>query len=151
VAGDQHPGHRPVTGQPPTRRGIQRPSPAHLPADAGGAAQQAVQVHDHPQLRPDPTRLGQPPAFQGPAGQLGQGIGAALTAAAVILGVGRAGQGFQGGQQALAGLGLQQPIDGDHARPGRGQPQPASAMAALGLVGCAVGVGDQSQVPEDLS
>jgi hypothetical protein len=106
-------------------------------------AKEAVQVHDHPQLRPDPSARGQPPAFQGPAGQLGQGIGAALTAAAVILGVGRAGQGFQGGQQAPAGLGLQQPIDGDHARPGRGQPQPPTTMPQLGLVAFAVGIGDQ--------
>jgi hypothetical protein len=30
-----------------------------------------------------------------------------------VVGVGRAGQGFQGGQQGVAGFGVQQPVDGD--------------------------------------
>jgi hypothetical protein len=33
VAGDQDPGHRPVTGQPPTRLGSQWPCPPHVPTE----------------------------------------------------------------------------------------------------------------------
>ena len=126
LAGDQHPGHRPVTRQSSAGLGVQRPGPADLPTHRPGVAKQAVQVHDHAQLRADPTGLGQPPTLQAAAGQLGQGISVALAAAAGVVGVGRAGQRFQGGQQGLAGLGFQQPIDGDHALEGRGQPQPAA-------------------------
>jgi hypothetical protein len=32
VAGDQDPGHRPVTGEPPTGLWVQRPGPADLAA-----------------------------------------------------------------------------------------------------------------------
>ena len=84
--------------------------------DAGAAvADEAVQVHRHQQLGPHPTTLGQPATLQGAAGQLAQGIGPPLAAVANVVGVGRAGQGFQGGQQGLAGFGLQQAIDRDHA------------------------------------
>jgi hypothetical protein len=113
VVGDQDPGHRPVTAQPPTRLGIQ--GAAVGVAAQAGAALQAVQVHGDGQLGPHPTSLGEPPALQLTAGQLGEGIGGPLATAAVILGAGRAGQGLQGGQQHLAGLSLQQPIDGHHA------------------------------------
>jgi hypothetical protein len=119
VAGDQHPGHRAVAGQPPTRHRLQRPRPADLTPHRSRAAEEAVQVHGHRQLGPDPTGLGELAALQGSAGQLGQGIRMALAAAAGVGGVGRAGQGFQGGQQGLAGLGFQQPVQGDHALPGR--------------------------------
>jgi len=61
VAGDEDPGQRPVTSQPPTRLRIQRPHPATLPPEAARAANQAVQVHRHHQLRADPAGLGQPP------------------------------------------------------------------------------------------
>jgi hypothetical protein len=46
------------------------------------AAQEAVQIHRHRQLGPDPTGVGQPPPRQGPAGQLGQRISPTLAAAA---------------------------------------------------------------------
>jgi hypothetical protein len=107
MPGDQDPGDGPVTGQPPTPLGRQRPGPADLAPQRSGAAEQALQVDRDGQLRPDPTDLREPPAFQGPAGQLGQGVGATLAAAAVIGGAGRAGQRLQGGQQDLAGLGFQ--------------------------------------------
>ena len=56
---------------------------------------------------------------------------------------------FQGGQQGLAGLGLQQPVDGDHALKGGGQPQPPPLVAPLGLGVGALGVGDQPQMGDD--
>ena len=77
-----------------------------------------MEIHRHQQLRADPTGLGQPPALQGPPGQLGQRIRRPLPTSAGILGVGRAGQRRQRRQQRLAGFGFQQPIDGDHALPG---------------------------------
>ena len=98
---------------------------------------------------PDPTGLGQPTTLQGAAGQLSQRIRLALGAAPGIGGVGRAGQRFQGGQQGLAGLRPQQPIDGDHALEGRGQPQPAAGMAALPFAVGAIGVGHLEQMPEE--
>jgi hypothetical protein len=54
--------------------------------------------------------LGQMPALQGAAGQLDQGIGAALVTTALIVGAGRPGQWLQGRGQDLAGLGVQQPL-----------------------------------------
>jgi hypothetical protein len=114
-----------------------------------GVAQQAVQVHDHAQLGPDPTRLGQPTGLQGPAGQLRQGISVALAATAGVTGVGRAGQRLQGGQQALAGLGLQQPIHGHHALKGRGQPQAPPLVTPLPLPIRAVRVGDLEQAAQE--
>jgi hypothetical protein len=107
-----------------SRRHPQEPTappsrPPHPPRpDPGGCP-----APQHRQLGPDPPAWGSRPALKGPAGQLGQGISPALAAAAGIVGAGRAGQGFQGGQQALAGLGLQQPIQGHHALQGRGRPQ----------------------------
>ena len=77
VAGDQHPGHGTVAGQPPAGLGVQRPGPTGLPTQPIGA-EEAVQVHGDQQLGPDPTALGQPAGLEGAAGQLGQGIGAAL-------------------------------------------------------------------------
>jgi hypothetical protein len=69
-----------------------------------------------------------------------------LAAAAVVLGAGRAGQGFQGRQQGLAGLGVQEPAEGDHAVQGGGQPQAALLVASFGQGGGGVGVGDQPQM-----
>jgi hypothetical protein len=43
------------------------------------------------------------------------------------------GQGLQGGQQGLAGLWVQQALQGDHAFPGRGRPQPPPLAAAAWL------------------
>ncbi len=69
LAGDQHPGHGPVTRQSSAGLGVQRPGPADLPTDRLGVAQQAVQVHDHAQLRAAPHRPGaaaHPPGRGGP-------------------------------------------------------------------------------------
>jgi hypothetical protein len=76
--GDQHAGHGAVAGQSAAGLGRQRPGPANLTPQGACAAEQAVQVHGDRQLGPDPTGLGQPPAFQGPAGMapLGLGVGA---------------------------------------------------------------------------
>ena len=104
--------------------GSSGPRPARLSTHPTGVAEQAVQVHGHRQLGPDPADLWQPAALQGPAGQLGEGVGGAPPAAAGVVGVGGAGQGLQGRQQGVAGLGLQESVDGDHAFPGRGQPHP---------------------------
>src|SRR5919108_2801806 len=71
--------------------------------------QQAGQVDGDGDLRPDPAAAGQPATLQGPAGQFGERVGAALGAAAVILGAGGAGQRLQGGQQGLAGFGSSRP------------------------------------------
>ena len=76
LAGDQDPGHRPVTGQPPTRLGAEGSGPAGVAANRPGVAEQAVQVHDHIQLGADPAALGQLPGLEGAAGQLDQGISA---------------------------------------------------------------------------
>ena len=149
VAGDQHSGHGPVTGQPPTGLGVQRPGPADLTPHRIGVAEQAVQVHDHAQLRADPTGLGQPTGLQGAAGQLGQGVGVALGAAAGVVGVGRAGQRFQGGQEGLAGLRFQQPIHRHHAFEGWGQPQPPAGMTPLSVTVGAVGVSDLEQMAQE--
>jgi hypothetical protein len=108
-------------------------------------AEEAGQVHGHMQLGADPAALGQLPTRQGAAGQLDQGIGAALITAALIVGAG-AGQGVQGRGQELAGLGLQQPLEGDHAVQGRSHPQPPPPMALLGLASGALGVGGLEQV-----
>jgi hypothetical protein len=149
VAGDHHAGQGPVTGQPPTRLRSQRSRPAGLPTYRSRAAEQAVQVHDDIQLGADSAGLGELVPLQSAAGQLTQGISPSLAAAALILSVGRAGQGFQSGQQSLASLGLQQPLQGDHALPGRGQPHPPPLVAAFGLAVGAVGVGNQPQVVQD--
>jgi hypothetical protein len=42
VAGDQHPGDRPVTGQPPARLGAQGAGPADLPTHRAGLGQLAA-------------------------------------------------------------------------------------------------------------
>jgi hypothetical protein len=109
-------------------------------------AEEAVQVHRHRQLGSDPAGLGEAPALQVAAGQLGQGIGPALAAAAFVAGVGRAGQGLQRRQQGLAGLGVQQPVEGDHALDGGRQPQAALLVLPLDPVLGGVGVGDQPQM-----
>ena len=54
--------------------GSSGPAQPTSPPTAMGVAQEAVQVHRHAQLRPDPTGLGQPAALQVAAGQLSQGI-----------------------------------------------------------------------------
>jgi len=82
VAGDQDPGQGTITGQPPARRRVQRPHPADLATNGVVAAQEAVQIHRHRQLGPDPTGVGEPPPRQGPAGQLSQRISPTLAAAA---------------------------------------------------------------------
>ena len=143
LAGDQHPGHRPITGQPPACLRIQRAHPANLAANGVVSAQEAVQVHGHRQLRPDPTALGEPSPLQRPAGQLGQGVSVALAAAAAVVGVGWAGQGLQGRQQQLTSLGLQQPIHCHHSFEGRRKPEPPAGVTPMSAVMLAVAVGDQ--------
>jgi hypothetical protein len=149
LAGDQDPGHRPVTGQPLTGLGSQGAAVGH-PTHRPGAALEAVQVDQHRQLGPDPTSAGELAAFELAAGQLGQGIGPPLATSAVIVAVGWAGQGFQGGQQDLAGFGLQEPVHRDQVVQGGREPQAALLVASLGPVGFVVGVGDQPQMPQDL-
>ena len=73
VAGDQDPGDRPITGQPPAGLGVQRPGPTGLTAHPTRVAEEAVQVDRHQQLGPHPTGLGELAGFQGAAGQLGTG------------------------------------------------------------------------------
>ena len=63
VPGDQHPGQRPITGQPPTRLRIQRTHRAGLTTNGMAAAQEAVQVHGDRELRADPAGLGEPPTL----------------------------------------------------------------------------------------
>jgi hypothetical protein len=114
-------------------------------------AEEAVQVDGHQQLGPHPTALGELAALEVAAGQLGQRVGVALAAAAGVVGVGGAGQGFQRGQQGLAGFGVQQPAQCDHALPGGGHPQAPLLVAPFGLVLGAVGVGDQPQMGDGLA
>jgi hypothetical protein len=64
LAGDQHQGHHPITGQPPTGLGRQRSGPTNLAADRPGMAQQALQVDGDRQLRADSTGPGQPASLQ---------------------------------------------------------------------------------------
>ena len=149
VAADQDPGHRPVTGQAPARLGGQRPHPASLSTHRPGLADQAVQIDGDQQLGPDPTGLGQPAPFQLAAGQLSQGIGLALAAAAGVVGVGRAGQRVQGSQQGLAGLSLQQPLDRDHPLPGRGDPQPPPRVLPRRPTLGPLGIGHLLEVAQD--
>ena len=93
--------------------------------------------------------MGELAGFQVAAGQLTQGIGPPLVAGAVVVGVGGAGQRFQGGQQDLAGLGLQQPLDRDHALKGGSPPQPPPLVAPLGLGVGALGVDSRAQMGDD--
>jgi hypothetical protein len=118
MAADQHPGQGPVTGESPTRLGRHHARPAGLTTHHRRAANQAVQVHGHRQLRPDPTGLGQPAPLQAAAGQLGQGIGPALPTTASVGSILWAGQGLQRRHHQLAGFGLQQPVNRHHALPG---------------------------------
>jgi hypothetical protein len=99
VAGDQDPGHGPITSQAATGLRGQGPHSADVTAQPMRVAEQAVQVQGDGQLGADPTGRWQPAALQGPPSQLGQGVGGALAAAAGVASVGRAGQRLQGGQQ----------------------------------------------------
>jgi hypothetical protein len=74
-----------------------------------------------------------------------------LITTAGVAGVGRAGQRLQGGQHGVAGLGLQEPVDRDHAVQGRGQPQAPAGMTTLSLGVGPVGVGHLEQVPDGLT
>src|SRR5215213_6635762 len=64
----------------------------------------------------------------------------------VSFGVSWAGQGIQGGEQGLAGFGVELAADSDHVIQGRGDPDPAPFVAALGLTIGAVRVSDIAQV-----
>jgi hypothetical protein len=83
----------------PSQASRRQASGASGPAHPGVAAHrpravlQAGQVHDHGQLGADPAGVGQPPALQPSAGQLGQGVGPPLATAAVV-GELAAGQGL---------------------------------------------------------
>jgi hypothetical protein len=89
LAGDHHPGQGPVTSQPPTRLGTERPHAADPAAEGVGVAEEAGQVHGHIELGSHTAALGQLPLLQVAAGQLDQGVGAALVTAALIVGAGR--------------------------------------------------------------
>jgi hypothetical protein len=102
-------------------------------------ALEAVQVDQHGQLRPDPTTAGQLPALQGPAGEFGEGVGPALAAAAGVLGAVGAGEGVEGGQQELPGLGVQGAVDGEQAVEGGGQPQPPLLLLPVAVGGGGLG------------
>jgi hypothetical protein len=151
MTGDQDPGQGPVTGQPPTGLRCQHARSADLtPHPHGpGAAKQASKVHGHRELGADPTGLRKPACFQAPAGQLSQSISPALATAAGIRSILRAGQRLQCRQQGLAGFGLQQPVHGHHALPGRGQPQAAPLVTPLAVVVSPLRVGDLLQVAQD--
>jgi hypothetical protein len=69
-----------------------------------------------------------------------------LGGAAGIVGAGGPGQGDQGGADGLAGLGVQQPVHGDHAVVGGRQPQPPPLQAHPGTVLGGVGVEHAAQV-----
>ncbi|HSO51149.1 MAG TPA: hypothetical protein VL330_00020, partial [Actinomycetes bacterium] len=49
----------------------------------------------------------------------------------------------------MACLGFQEPIDGDHAFEGGGEPQPSALMASLSVAVGAVGVGDLESVAQE--
>jgi hypothetical protein len=85
------------------------------------------------------------------AGQFGQRVGVALGGAAVVVSGAGAGQGFQRGQQGLAGLGIQQPIDGDHARQGRGNPQPPTVVPPQGPLVGGIRVGHLTEMADHLA
>jgi hypothetical protein len=74
-----------------------------------------------------------------------------LGGGAVVVGGAGPRQGFQGGQQGLAGLGVQQPVDGDHAVQGRRQPQPPAVVAPQRLLVGGIRVGDLAEVTDDLA
>jgi hypothetical protein len=70
VAGDHHPGHRPITSQPPARLRLQRTHPTDLPAERAGVAEEAVQVDGDGQLGAGLRRsggAGRLPGCGGPA------------------------------------------------------------------------------------
>jgi hypothetical protein len=67
----------------------------------------------------------------------------------MVGGAGRVGQRLQGGQHRLAGLGLQQPVKGDHPLDGGRQPQAPLLVLPLGAALGGVGVGDPAQVGDD--
>ena len=87
LAADQHPGHGRVARQSPAGLRVQRSHPPRLPTEAAGAALETFQADGDQQLRADPTRLGQLATLQGPAAQLGQGVGVALVGVAGVLGI----------------------------------------------------------------
>jgi len=127
LAADDHPGEGGVTGQSPAGFGFQRPGPADVPTDPARLSAEAVEVDDHAELGPDPTGDGELAALQGPAGQLGQGVGGALTATAGVGSIRRARQRVQGSQQGLAGFGGQEAADGHHLVKGGSHPHPRRA------------------------
>ena len=147
VAAGHHPGDRGVASQPPARLWSQRFRPASLPAEAT-SVEEAVQLDHHGKLRADPTRLGQSPALEGAAGQLGEGVGVPLASFAGVAGVSRASQRLQRRHDDLASLGLQQPVNGDHALEGRGQPQPPPLVIAFGLGIGTIRIGHQQQMSD---
>jgi hypothetical protein len=151
LAGDQHPGHRPVTSQPPAGLRVQRAHPPRLPTKAAGAVLEAVQVDGDQQLRADPTRLGQLATLKGPAAQLGQGVSVALVGVAGVIGMSGAGQRFQGRLDEVAGFGLQQPLDRHHVIQGWGQPQAPSVIAAPAGGLSPRRVGNVHQIPDGLA
>jgi hypothetical protein len=146
LAGDQHSGHRGVAGQPLARLRAQRPRPAAIATDRPRPAQQAVQVDGDQQLGPHPPVWGNRPPSK--ARRASSVNASALRWLPLRSSSALCGEGFQGGQQGLAGFGVQLPLEGDHALKGRGDPQAATAMALFGSVVLAVGVGDPPQMTQ---
>src|SRR4029450_1518931 len=70
-------------GTTPRARAPPRTPPRHPPPPTR-PAEEAVEVHGDQQLGADPTGSGELAALQGPAAQLGQGVGGALAAPAAM-------------------------------------------------------------------
>jgi hypothetical protein len=83
---------------------------------------------------------------RGAAGEFGEGVGAALRGGPVVVGAGGFGQGVDGGQHGLAGLGVQQPVDAEHPGPGGRHVQAAAVVAAFALLVLPLGVQRVAQV-----
>ena len=151
VAGDQDPGDRAVTGQPPARLRPQRLTPTHHTAEAARAILESVEIDGDQQLRADPTGPRELAGFEVAAGQLDQGISPPLIPTPLVLAIGRTGQRIQRGQHDLAALRVQQPLHRDHAIQGRGRPEAPARMTPFGVGVGPVGVGGRGQIADGLA
>ena len=147
LAGDQDPGHRPVTSQPPTRLRIQRPrpptSPPRLPGRPSKLSRSTVTISWG---RTPPVWGSRPPSK--PRRANSASASARRWPPLRVSWASPGGPRLQRRHQALTGLGLQQPVDGHHAVPGRGQPHPPPRMTPLPAVS-PLRVSDQLQMTKD--